>query len=124
MAGKFRRIGPGCYHTRRLSSGYEGDTGGDTSADSEYSDIDWGVVNPQNFDSHIIERICPPEIVRPEILARLKHLTGRERAIVLIHFYGGMTLGEIGKEFGISKQRVNKIIQQARDKSMKLKGGG
>jgi len=38
------------------------------------------------------------------------HLTGRERAVIELRFRYGLTLGQIGRRFGVTESRISQIV--------------
>lgn len=60
----------------------------------------------------------PKESARetPDVTRYLEAVDGRTAAIIIMRFWKGMTLEQIGKEFGMCKERVRQIEKQALEK--------
>lgn len=75
----------------------------------------------RTFAADELARLMPPAADRPALLAsdvaRLRHIvlacTPREEKILRMHHVDGLTLGEVGDYFGISRERVRQIELKA-----------
>lgn len=67
--------------------------------------------DPENCDEHWLESIALKEA--------LSHLSGREKKIISLRFYGGKTQMEIASEIGISQAQVSRLEKNALEKIRK-----
>lgn len=52
--------------------------------------------------------------LRARVLRAISTLPARERRIVLLYFYGDLTMRAIGRRFGVNESRISQLLARAR----------
>jgi RNA polymerase sigma factor (sigma-70 family) len=60
--------------------------------------------------------VCPNYDPSPKVRSITSILDDRQRRVVQLHFYRGMTQQQIGGELGLSQQAIGQIIHDALEK--------
>jgi RNA polymerase sigma factor (sigma-70 family) len=76
---------------------------------------------------HVVDPACPwareswQTLAVQEMVEQIKrHVTPLVYELMLLHYVDGITLKEIGKQRGVSKQRIRTILKNARKRLRKL----
>lgn len=64
------------------------------------------IADPEASIKDYIDRLADIEEAKVEAKRRLDVLTAEERRILLMRYAGGRTLAEVGREFGVSRERI------------------